>query len=84
VAGICAEVLGVSRVGRTDSFYDFGATSLQAVRICARINRLTAIQALPVWLFAHDALADFVARLRESETDGGAAEVAAERGISDA
>jgi hypothetical protein len=87
VADISAEVLGVARVGRTDSFYDFGATSLQAVRICARIHRLTKIQALPVWLFSNDVLADFVARLREAEIDGevGAeVEVAAERGGSGA
>src|SRR5262249_37744543 len=66
VADISAEVLGVERVGRTDSFYDFGATSLQAVRICARIHRRPSIQAQPVWLFSHDVLADFVQRLREA------------------
>lgn len=69
VADISAEVLGVARVGRTDSFYDFGTTSLQAVRICARLHRVTGIQALPVWLFDNDVLADFVQRLRKAETD---------------
>ncbi|ASW54275.1 phosphopantetheine-binding protein [Plantactinospora sp. KBS50] len=80
VAGVAAEVLGVSRVGRSDSFYDFGTTSLQAVRICARINRLTGIQALPVWLFDNDVLADFARRLGEA----GTVEMAAERGGSGA
>ncbi|HEX6076184.1 MAG TPA: phosphopantetheine-binding protein [Micromonosporaceae bacterium] len=87
VAGISAEVLGVTRVGRTDSFYDFGTTSLQAVRICARIHRLTGIQALPVWLFDNDVLADFVQRLTEAETDSevrAGVDVAAERGGSGA
>lgn len=90
VASISAEVLEVSRVGRTDSFYDFGTTSLQAVRICARIQRQTRISALPVWLFDNDVLADFVQRLREAGTDGGAGtnggavEVAADRGGSGA
>jgi Phosphopantetheine attachment site len=69
VADISAEVLGLDRIGRTDSYYDFGMTSLQAVRICARIHRLTTIRALPVWLFTHDVLADFVARLREPGAD---------------
>ncbi|WP_213454857.1 phosphopantetheine-binding protein [Rhizomonospora bruguierae] len=70
VAGISAEVLGVDRVGRTDSYYDFGTTSLQAVRICARIHRLTGVQALPVWLFDNDVLADFVQRLTAAGADG--------------
>jgi hypothetical protein len=65
VADVSAEVLGVDRVGRTDSYYDFGATSLQAVRICARLHRLTEIEAQPVWLFDNDVIADFAARLRE-------------------
>jgi hypothetical protein len=67
VAGIAAEVLEVSRLGRDDSFYDFGTTSLQAVRICARIQKQTGLPALPVWLFDHDVLSDFAARVGESE-----------------
>jgi hypothetical protein len=67
VAGITAEVLEVSRIGRDDSFYDFGTTSLQAVRICARIQKQTGIPALPVWLFDHDVLSDFAERLGKAE-----------------
>jgi acyl carrier protein len=67
VAHIQAEILGVDRVGRTDSFYDFGGTSLQAIRICARIEREIGSRVLPAWLFETDVLADFVHRL---ETDG--------------
>ena len=67
VAHIEAEILGVDRVGRADSFYDFGGTSLQAIRICARIEREIGNRALPAWLFETDVLADFVKRL---ETDG--------------
>jgi hypothetical protein len=63
VAKVQAEVLGVDRIGRTDSFYDFGGTSLQAIRICTRIERETGYRALPVWLFDTDVLADFVQRL---------------------
>jgi phosphopantetheine binding protein len=67
VAKIQAEILGVDRLGRADSFYDFGGTSLQAIRICARIEREVGYPALPVWLFETDVLADFVKRL---ETEG--------------
>lgn len=67
VARIQAEVLGVDKFGRTDSFYDFGGTSLEAIRICTRIEQETGYEGLPVWLFETDILADFVARL---ENDG--------------
>ncbi len=63
VAKIQAEVLDIDRVGRSDSFYDFGGTSLQAIRICARVERDIGCKALPVWLFESDILADFVQRL---------------------
>ncbi|MFJ3601103.1 MULTISPECIES: phosphopantetheine-binding protein [unclassified Streptomyces] len=64
VAKIVAEVLGVDRVGRDDSFYDFGGTSLQAIRICARIERGLGMKALPLWFFSHDILHEFVQELR--------------------
>lgn len=67
VADISAEVLGLDRISRSDSFYDFGTTSLQAIRICARIERQAGIKAEPVWLFSNDILADFVKQL---EADG--------------
>jgi acyl carrier protein len=64
VAGIVAEVLEVDRVGRTDSFYDFGGTSLQAIRICARIESKLGLKALPLWFFSNDVLHDFVQEIR--------------------
>jgi mycobactin peptide synthetase MbtE len=64
VAHIEAEVLGVDRVGRADSFYDFGGTSLQAIRICTRIERETGRQAEPAWLFDTDIVSEFAQRLR--------------------
>jgi hypothetical protein len=63
VAKIQAEVLDVDRIGRADSFYDFGGTSLQAIRICARVERDVGCKALPVWLFESDVLSDFVERI---------------------
>jgi Phosphopantetheine attachment site len=63
VANIFAEVLGVDRIGRSDSFYDFSGTSLQGIRICARIDLETGYQATPVLLFEADDVADFVKRM---------------------
>ena len=70
IAQIQAEILGVDRVGRTDSFYDFGGTSLQAIRICARIERDLGNRALPAWLFETDVLADFAQRLATAGQHG--------------
>ncbi|MFE7331420.1 phosphopantetheine-binding protein [Streptomyces sp. NPDC057565] len=64
VAAIVAEVLDVDRVGRDDSFYDFGGTSLQAIRICTRIERGLGMKALPLWFFSNDVLHEFVEELR--------------------
>lgn len=64
VAEIIADVLDVDRVSRTDSFYDFAGTSLQAIRICARIESTLGLKALPLWLLSNDLLHDFVAELR--------------------
>lgn len=63
VAKIQAEVLGVDRIGRKDSFYDFGGTSLQAIRICARVEKETGYRVMPAWIFTHDVLADFTKHL---------------------
>lgn len=63
VSRIEADVLGVDRIGRSDSFYDFGGTSLQAIRICARIEAELGCPAQPIWLFTNDLLADFAAKL---------------------
>ncbi|WP_062540262.1 non-ribosomal peptide synthetase, partial [Mycobacterium celatum] len=38
LAGICADVLGVERVGVDDSFFDLGGDSLSAMRLIAAIN----------------------------------------------
>jgi acyl carrier protein len=63
VSRILADVLGVDRMGRSDSFYAFGGTSLQAIRICARVEAKFGCPADPVWLFTNDVLADFAAKL---------------------
>jgi acyl carrier protein len=68
-ARIIAEVLNVDQVGRTDSFYDFGGTSLQAIRICARLEAEIGCRIPPDWLFTSDIVADFASKV-EGELDG--------------
>jgi acyl carrier protein len=71
VAAVVAEVLGVDRVGLDDSFYDFGGTSLQAMRVCIRLERETGQALTPVEVFEHDVLADLVELLSLRRQEGG-------------
>ncbi|MFD5141804.1 phosphopantetheine-binding protein [Streptomyces sp. NPDC058401] len=64
IAAVMAEVLAVERVGRRDSFYDLGGTSLAAIRICARIERRLGLRVDPMLLLDHDELADFAEQIR--------------------
>jgi len=66
IARIIADVLDIDQVGRTDSFYDFGGTSLAAIRICARLDNEHGWRAQPAWLFASGVVADF-ARLVQAD-----------------
>jgi acyl carrier protein len=69
VAGILAEVLSVDRIGRTDSFYDFSGTSLQAIRVCVRIEQRLGIKAKPEWLFSNDVVEEFTRRLAAEQQE---------------
>lgn len=70
VARIGAQVLQVDRIGRSDSFFDFDATSMDALKICARIEADAGYRVPPHWLFENDVLADLVSRI-EAERPGG-------------
>jgi acyl carrier protein len=63
VAAIAAQVLEVDRIGRSDSFFDFDATSMNALQICARVEAEAGYQVPPHWLFENDVLADLVSRI---------------------
>jgi acyl carrier protein len=72
IARIWSEILEVETVAPDSSFYDFGGTTLQAMRICARLESLTGTDVTPDLLFEADTFADFVAavtRLRATEVD---------------
>lgn len=60
VLRIVADVLKVPHVAAADSFYDFGGTSLQAMRICARIGKELGVRVSPEVLFDSDTLADVI------------------------
>jgi acyl carrier protein len=64
VARIIADILHIDHVGRMDSFYDFGGTSLEAIRICARVESELGYQAQPAWLLTSDMVADFANKLQ--------------------
>lgn len=63
VARIQTEVLGFDRMGRTDSFFDLGGTSMDAIKICARLEAELGYQTEPHWLFENDVLTDLVLRI---------------------
>ena len=59
---ILCEILEIDdgRASPEDSFYDFGGTSLQAMRICTRIHRELGAEVAPELLFEADTFGDFV------------------------
>jgi acyl carrier protein len=63
VAEIGAQVLAVDRISRTDSFFDFDLTSMDALKICARIEAEAGYQVPPYWLFESDVLSDLASRI---------------------
>jgi acyl carrier protein len=63
VARIEARVLRVDQFGRSDSFFDFGGTSLDAITICTLIETETGYRVPPHWVFESDVLADLVRRI---------------------
>lgn len=68
VARVIADVLGIDRIGSTDSFYDFGGTSLAAIKICARLESERGCRVPPSWFFVTDVVADFARRVQSEAT----------------
>ncbi|WP_158574118.1 phosphopantetheine-binding protein [Streptomyces triticagri] len=60
-ARIIAEVLEVPEAPLGENFYDVGGTSLQAIRICARVGRDLGIKAAAESVFDSETLGDFCA-----------------------
>lgn len=71
IARVFAEALDIDRIGRMDSFYDFGGTSLAAIKICARLEQEFGWRARPDWLFTSDVVADFAHKVRSESALAG-------------
>ncbi|MFC0111969.1 amino acid adenylation domain-containing protein [Kibdelosporangium aridum] len=82
LAEIWAEVLGVTPVGRHDSFIDLGGTSLQAVRVAARLAQRSGARVPVAALLGGAALTDVVAAITEQPATPVAASPAAEMTVS--
>jgi amino acid adenylation domain-containing protein len=61
---IWTEVLGATRVGVRDNFYDLGGESLLALRIVSRINKYFQTELSVRTLLEHPVLTDFAQKLR--------------------
>jgi thioesterase domain-containing protein/acyl carrier protein len=68
LASIWAELLGLERVGVTDSFFDLGGHSLLGVRLMARIDRVFGVRLPIAALFAAPTVAQLASLLRGGKT----------------
>jgi hypothetical protein len=61
---VIADILGVASVSMSDDPFDLGLTSIQAIRICARIKHDLGLDPAPECLLGSETLAGFVATVR--------------------
>jgi amino acid adenylation domain-containing protein len=67
LAEVWERVLGVSRVGRDDSFYELGGNSLLAMRLCTELERLTRHPVPVGLLLQYPTIRQMVAQLKSAE-----------------
>ncbi|HNP58323.1 MAG TPA: amino acid adenylation domain-containing protein [Gordonia sp. (in: high G+C Gram-positive bacteria)] len=67
VAQVFAQVLGVERVGATDSFFDLGGNSLSATRLVARVSEALGVALTIRDVFEEPTVRGLAARGSESE-----------------
>ncbi|WP_212986930.1 non-ribosomal peptide synthase/polyketide synthase [Actinoplanes auranticolor] len=63
VARIWSEVLGVARIGATDSFFELGGDSILSMRVTSRLRESTGVRVSPRAVFAAPTLAGLAALL---------------------
>lgn len=56
-----ADILGVESVSMSDDPFDLGLTSIQAIRICARIKHDLGLDPAPECLLGSETISSFVA-----------------------
>ncbi|MEU6483625.1 acyl carrier protein [Streptomyces sp. NPDC046887] len=61
VLSAVAEVTGNGPHLLSESFYDFGGTSLDAIRVCLRVSREVGVEIAPETLLDSEDLAEFAA-----------------------
>lgn len=69
VLSVVNEVIRSGPHRATDSFYDIGGSSLDAIRICLRINRELALDVGPEDLLDSEDLAGFIAVVSAARED---------------
>jgi fengycin family lipopeptide synthetase B len=67
LARICAEVLGVERIGVYDRFFSIGGDSIAAIQVASRASR-EGLQLTPRQLFQHQTIAELATVLGEAST----------------
>ncbi|MEB3020728.1 non-ribosomal peptide synthetase [[Mycobacterium] crassicus] len=67
LVGICAELLGVDAIGRTDGFFELGGDSILSVQLAARA-RAAGLEVDPRMIFEHPTFAELAAAVDAAES----------------
>ncbi|WP_420109134.1 amino acid adenylation domain-containing protein, partial [Mycolicibacter arupensis] len=77
LVGICAELLGLEAIGRSDGFFELGGDSILSVQLAARA-RAAGLDVDPRMIFEHPTFGELAAAVDASESTPQAADTAFE------